>query len=242
MLREGGGKAQTREPGDLSTTPTVTTPSGGRRMGDVMTLRLFCRTALVAALSLFTTSAFAHHVMGGKTPSTFFEGLLSGIGHPVIGPDHLAFLLAIGIAVGVGGLNLALPALFVVASAIGVLLHVGGVNLPGAEIVVAASVLLAGFLIARGRAHSVGMWVVLFAVAGLFHGYAFGESIFGAETSPLDAYLLGLILIQSALTVGTALFVRWRGGGVSELAPRLAGAAIIGVGLTVLIGQLIPRA
>jgi urease accessory protein len=83
---------------------------------------------------------------------------------------------------------------------------------------------------------------VLFAVAGLFHGYAFGESIFGAETSLLVAYLLGLILIQSALTIGTALFVRWRGGGVSELSPRLAGAAIIGVGLTVLIGQLIPGA
>ena len=27
--------------------------------------------------------------MGGKTPSTFAEGLLSGLGHPVIGPDHL---------------------------------------------------------------------------------------------------------------------------------------------------------
>src|SRR5262249_46467720 len=66
-------KAATREPGDLSTTPTVTTPSGGRQMGDAMTLRLLCRTALVAALSLFATSAFAHHVMGGKTPSTFVE-------------------------------------------------------------------------------------------------------------------------------------------------------------------------
>jgi len=210
-------------------------------MGDVMTLRLFGRTAPVAALSLFTTSAFAHHVMGGKTPSTFVEGLLSGIGHPVIGPDHLAFLLAIGIAVGVGGLNLALPALFVVASAVGVMLHVNGINLPGAEIVVAASVLLAGFLLARGRALSVWMWAGLFAVAGIFHGYAFGESIFGAETSPLHAYLLGLILIQGALTVAAALFAR-RSGGVSELAPRLAGAVIIGVGLTVLIGQLIPGA
>jgi hypothetical protein len=73
--------------------------------------------------------------------------------------------LAIGIAVGVGGLNLALPALFVVASAIGVVLHVNGINLPGAEIVVAASVVLAGFLLARGRALSVWIWAVLFAVA-----------------------------------------------------------------------------
>ena len=211
-------------------------------MGDTMGVRLLCRTALVAVLFLITTSAFAHHVMGGATPVTVVEGLLSGIGHPVIGADHLAFLFAIGIAVGVGGLNLALPALFVTASAIGVMLHVNGIHVPGAEIVIACSVLMAGFLIARGRALSVWLWAGLFAVAGLFHGYAFGESIAGAETSPLHAYLVGLILIQSAISVGTALFLRWRGFGISELMPRLAGATIIGVGFFAFIGQVTPGA
>ena len=189
-------------------------------MGDVMSLRLPCRAVLsVIPFFLMTASASAHHVMGGKIPTTFAEGFLSGLGHPVIGPDHLAFLLAIGVAVGVGGLNLVLPLLFVVASAIGVTLHVNGVNLPGAEIVVAVSVLFAGFLIARGRALPVSLWAILFAAAGLFHGYAFGESIFGAERSPLHAYLLGLIIVQSALTVGTALFVRRRADGVSAIGP-----------------------
>jgi urease accessory protein len=212
-------------------------------MGDVMSLRLPCRAALsVIPFFLMTASASAHHVMGGKMPTTFAEGFLSGLGHPVIGPDHLAFLLAIGVAVGVGGLNLVLPLLFVVASAIGVTLHVNGVNLPGAEIAVAVSVLFAGFLIARGRALPVSLWAILFAAAGLFHGYAFGESIFGAERPPLHAYLLGLIIVQSVLTVGTALFVRRRAGGVSAIAPRLAGAVIIGVGLATLIAQLIPGA
>ena len=212
-------------------------------MGDVMSLRLPCRAALsVIPFFLMTASASAHHVIGGKMPTTFAEGFLSGLGHPVIGPDHLAFLLAIGVAVGVGGLSLVLPLLFVVASAIGVTLHVNGVNLPGAEIVVAVSVLFAGFLIARGRALPVSLWAILFAAAGLFHGYAFGESIFGAERSPLHAYLLGLIIVQSVLTVGTALLVRRRAGGVSAIAPRLAGAVIIGVGLATLIAQLIPGA
>ena len=208
-----------------------------------MSLRLPCRAALsVIPFFLMTASASAHHVMGGKMPTTFAEGFLSGLGHPVIGPDHLAFLLAIGVAVGVGGLSLVLPLLFVVASAIGVTLHVNGVNLPGAETVVAVSVLFAGFLIARGRALPVSLWAILFAAAGLFHGYAFGESIFGAERSPLHAYLLGLIIVQSVLTVGTALLVRRRAGGVSAIAPRLAGAVIIGVGLATLIAQLIPGA
>ena len=208
-----------------------------------MSLRLPCRAALsVIPFFLMTASASAHHVMGGKIPTTFAEGFLSGLGHPVIGPDHLAFLLAIGVAVGVGGLNLVLPLLFVIASAIGVTLHVNGVNLPGAEIVVAVSVLFAGFLIARGRALPVSLWAILFAAAGLFHGYAFGESIFGAERSPLHAYLLGLIIVQSVLTVGTALFVRRKASGVSAIAPRLAGAVIVGVGLATLIAQLIPGA
>jgi urease accessory protein len=56
-----------------------------------MGLRPLCRTALAALLLLYTTAAFAHHVMGGETPSTFVDGLLSGIGHPIIGADHLAF-------------------------------------------------------------------------------------------------------------------------------------------------------
>src|SRR5438552_688041 len=51
------------------------------------------RAAAVSLLAvLAATPAFAHHVMGGRTPATFMEGLLSGLAHPLIGPDHLAFL------------------------------------------------------------------------------------------------------------------------------------------------------
>ena len=54
-----------------------------------------------AALILFASGpASAHHAMGGKTPTTFAEGMLSGLGHPVIGADHLAFLIAVGVTVG----------------------------------------------------------------------------------------------------------------------------------------------
>ena len=180
--------------------------------------------------------------MGGGLPSTFAEGLLSGLGHPVIGPDHLAFLIAIGVAVGVGGLSLALPIVFVAASAIGVALHVNAVELPAAELIVAASVIVAGFLLARGRALPLASWAVLFGLAGLAHGYAYGESIFGAEPTPLWAYLLGLVAIQSALAIGIALIARRSGAQASAIAPRLAGAAIVGVGLMALIGQLMPGA
>ena len=213
-------------------------------MGDRMTFASLRRTAFLAvpALLLTLAPASAHHAMGGGLPSTFGEGLLSGLGHPVIGPDHLAFLIAIGVAVGVGGLSLALPIVFVAASAIGVALHVSGMALPGAELIVAASVIAAGILIAHGRAVPLTAWAALFGVAGLAHGYAYGESIFGAEPTPLFAYLLGLVAIQSALTIGIALIARRLGNDVSALAPRLAGAAIAGVGTMALMGQIVPGA
>ena len=58
--------------------------------------------------------------MGGGTPSTFVDGILSGVGHPIIGPDHLAFLVALGIAVGVCRLSLVTPFLFLLAMSCGV--------------------------------------------------------------------------------------------------------------------------
>ena len=42
-------------------------------------------TALtLLVLALGATDASAHHVMGGRMPSTFVEGILSGIGHPIM--------------------------------------------------------------------------------------------------------------------------------------------------------------
>jgi urease accessory protein len=212
-------------------------------MRDPMNLRqLRCTALLAAPFFLVTAPAAAHHVMGGNVPTTLLEGLLSGLGHPVIGPEHLGFLIAVALVVGACGLSLALPAVFVAAMAAGVALHAGGIGFPPTGIMVALSTLLAGFLLARGRAIPPAAWAALFAIAGVFHGYAFGESIYGAETTPLGAYLVGLIVVQGALTIGVALVVRRIGARMSELMPRLAGAAVLGVGFAALIGQLIPGA
>ena len=213
-------------------------------MGDQMHFTSLRRTSFTAfpILLAMTGAASAHHVMGGGLPSTFSQGFLSGFGHPVIGPDHLAFLIAVGVAVGVGGLSLALPIVFVAASAVGVALHVYGVNLPGAELIVAASVILAGFLLARGRELPLAAWAALFGIAGIAHGYAYGESIFGAEPTPLFAYLAGLVIIQSALGIGVAVLTRRSATQASAMTPRLVGAVVLGVGLTALIGQIVPGA
>jgi urease accessory protein len=38
-----------------------------------------------------------------------------------------------------------------------------------------------------------------FAIAGLVHGYAYGEAIVGAEPTPLAAYLAGYTVVQVAI-------------------------------------------
>jgi urease accessory protein len=206
---------------------------------DMLLKRIRCATFAGGGLVLTAGNASAHHLMGGKVPSTFAEGILSGIGHPIIGPDHLAFLLALGIAVGVTRLSFVNPFLFLVAMACGVATHVAAVTIPAAELIVALSVLVAGLLLVVARRVPTSWWMGLFVIAGFFHGYAYGESIYGAGSTPLAAYLAGLVAVQTVLTVGVAFLTRavWT---LSGTAPRLAGAAICGVGFTVLVAQIIP--
>lgn len=55
----------------------------------------------VGLLVLLALPAAAHHPFGGEAPKTLFEGLISGIGHPVIGFDHLALVIAAGLLAAV---------------------------------------------------------------------------------------------------------------------------------------------
>src|SRR4051812_36434139 len=100
--------------------------------------------ALTLAGLVAATPALAHHVMDGQTPSTFVQGLLSGLGHPVIGFDHLAALIGVGLVASRFARGLALPAFWVVAMAAGVGLHLASADLPHAELLVALSVVIIG--------------------------------------------------------------------------------------------------
>ena len=46
--------------------------------------------------------------MDGELPASLGQGLLSGLAHPVIGLDHLAFIVAAGLIAGAAGLGLLL--------------------------------------------------------------------------------------------------------------------------------------
>jgi urease accessory protein len=178
--------------------------------------------------------------MGGKLPMTFGQGLLSGLGHPIIGLDHLAAVLAIGALAAAHRAGVALALGYVVAMIAGVAIHLQDVTLTGAEFLVALSVILLGALLARRSIVQSGVLLGLFALAGLLHGYALGESIAGAEQSPLAAYLIGLTVIQSAIALAAMYAAKFVLAHREPVTLRLAGAAIAGIGIAVLIQQLVP--
>lgn len=194
--------------------------------------------AIAAAITLASAgTAFAHHPLGGMTPQNFMQGFLSGIGHPVIGFDHLAFVVAVGLIAAFHANRLVMPALFVVGTVAGTALTLAAVTLPLAELVITGSVIAGGIVAMRGKVTDIRAAGGLAAGAGLFHGWAYGAAVIGAEPTPIAAYLLGFGMIQMAIALGVALFAQriWKALDASALQPRLAGAVVAGVGLTYIV-------
>jgi urease accessory protein len=197
----------------------------------------------LASIALMADPAFAHHVMGGRMPVTFADGLLSGLGHPVIGLDHFAAVVAVGCLAAAHRAGPALAIGFVLAMIAGVVAHVRGATVPGAEIMVALSVIFLGAMLLRIRQIPAGAALGLFIVVGLIHGYVLGESIYGAEASPLTAYFIGLAAIQSVVALAAMFAARAVAQRQADAAAlRLIGAGIAGIGLAVLMQQVIPAA
>lgn len=190
---------------------------------------------LIAPALLFASPAIAHHPLGGDAPQTVLHGLISGLAHPVIGPDHLAFVVLIGLAAAFAGRALAGPLAFIGATLAGTAILLAGATLPLTELVITASVVILGALLLTGRAVTGPVALAAFALAGIFHGYAYGEAVIGATPMPVFAYLVGFGAIQFAIAAGVAVFVgKMLREGHGQMQARLAAAVCMGVGLAFL--------
>lgn len=193
------------------------------------------RRASIAISALMITLSFpawAHHPMGGATPQTVGQGFLSGIGHPVIGADHFAFLAAAMLLAFAlkGPARYLTPLVFIIGTVAGTVLHLGATNIPMIETLVALSVIAAAGLALTRNYPGAFVLSVIFAMSGILHGYAYGEAIIGAQSGPLLAYLLGLSVIQYAL-IAAGIFGLAKVADYSEraraLATRVGGAAAL---------------
>ena len=193
-------------------------------------------------LSLLALPALAHHPLGGRLPANFFEGFMSGVAHPVLGPDHFAFVVAAGLLAAIAPRGVWIPVAFVLAGLAGTGMHLMRLNLPAAEFFISASVLCFGWVLAMKQRPNLIVVSGLAALAGLFHGYAYGEAIVGAEMTPLFAYLVGFTCIQLAIALGAFAVGRALLGQSSEqpmLSFRFAGFAISGAGVAFLSGVIL---
>lgn len=181
---------------------------------------------------LLATPALAHHPLGGEAPQTLFHGLISGLAHPVIGLDHLAFVVLAGLAAAFAGRALSAPLAFIAATLLGTAVHLAGVALPLAELVIAASVVVLGALLVIGRQVAGPVALAGFALAGVFHGWGYGAAVIGATPMPIFAYLLGFGVIQLAIIMAVAQGAgKMLAQGQGQIQARLAAAVCLGVGL-----------
>ena len=191
--------------------------------------------------ALLTLPTIAHHAMGGALPQNGIEGFLSGLAHPVVGLDHLAFVIALGLLASLQSQGRWLPLVFLGAALAGTGLHLAGWNLLASELMIATSVLLFGLMLAI-KIPDWRMTLGLGAIAGLFHGYAYGEAIVGAGMAPLVAYLVGFTVMQGAIALsamGLATLIQRQVWNLSPLTFRFVGFMICGIGLTFLSNVLL---
>jgi urease accessory protein len=200
-------------------------------------MTLFLRRGLLGALAvaalLLAGPASAHHLMGFfHLEPTPLSGLISGMMHPILGPDHLLFLLAIGLV------GLHRPRAWVVALLACGLVGAGlGLVVPGVaavEPLVALSLVCTGLVLA-GKLPAA---VLIPSVA--LHGYALSGSVIGWEPTPIACYLIGLLISQAALlTLGLTLVQRW-GQQLSNSARSTLTGLLIGIGLAFTWTAVIP--
>ena len=194
-------------------------------------------TLSLATLALTATPALAHHPLGGMPMETFAHGVLSGVGHPLLGFDHLFFIAIVGIAALYTGRALLAPGAYIAAMLVGCLMMSLGAGLPVKEAVIGLSLLVVGGVVLSGRALGMVPALVLFAAFGLFHGSAFGDSIAQQEAASggqvLVGYLIGLGVTQYAIAVAAGWVAKnfWKATEATAMQARLAGAVVAGVGM-----------
>src|SRR5215475_7242971 len=162
-------------------------------------------------------------------PTNLLEGLLSGITHPALGLDHLTFMVVIGLVAALANTSLLVIGCFVAASLVGIVVHAANFDFAYSEQLVAISVILAGLLLLTGYGSKRSIWLPFALLAGLVHGYAFGETILGANLDVLVAITVAIMLVISkVLKVSDA----------QSIPVRAAGGVFAMIGIYLLIGLL----
>jgi urease accessory protein len=180
----------------------------------------------VLASMLAPAVALAH---AGHDPAA--PGIVTGLLHPLTGPDHLLAMLAVGIWAAQlrGRAAWLLPALFPAVMMIGAGVALAGVAMPAVEPVIALSVLVLGVAVMLNVRPPLVVSAALVGWFALAHGHAHGAEL------PLGGDVAGYATGFAATTVAlhlTGLFLGLLGRRLRrDRITRFAGLAIAASGV-----------
>lgn len=186
----------------------------------------------VVLLILGATAAAAH------TGEAAGGGFATGFLHPILGWDHVAAMVAVGLwgaFLGPPAIWL-LPVTFPLVMALGGVLGVAGVPVPGIEFGIAASALVIGLAVLLAWRPPLVIAAVVVGFFAIFHGHAHGAEM-PTSASPL-AYAAGFVIGTGLLHLAGIAFGVLAKSSTGAMAIRGTGAAIALAGLGFLTGTL----
>ncbi len=186
------------------------------------------------ASGVLAVSACAASAHVGGIPG----GFASGFFHPILGWDHVAAMVAVGMwgaFLGRPALWL-LPILFPMVMACGAAFGIAGFDLPHTETGIALSSMVLGVMILLGVRAPLWVAGLIVGVFAVCHGYAHGVEL-PAASNPF-AFALGFIISTGLLHlcgIGLGFLLGVPGG---KYVVRGTGAAIALVGTAFLAGVM----
>jgi len=187
-------------------------------------------------LLLVLLSGLPHPALAHITGVT--SGFGAGFAHPLLGPDHLVAMVAVGLwgaQLGSPGIWV-LPIAFPLVMAVGGLVGISGAEIPYPELVIALSGVALGLMVAlRVR---IAFWAAAIVVAtfAFFHGYSHGKEMPLAANA--ESFAIGFVVATGLLhLVGISIGTvdRYRTGSA---AIRCLGAVIVVVGCFFVVSTL----
>ena len=190
------------------------------------------RTLALLAAALLPLAASAHTGVDGG----LHHGLVAGFMHPLTGADHLAAMVAVGVWSALSARRawpdlLWAPLAFAGMLLAGALVGLAGLQLPAVEPMIAASLLVLGLLVVTRVHLPAGVAMAVVGLFAVFHGVAHGHELAGEHDAALTlAGMVGATVLLHAAGIARG----WALRHANAWLPRIAGAAVVGLGATLL--------
>lgn len=194
------------------------------------------RSIQKVAISIVTFLLFAPASAHAHDTTSVDKGLTAGFEHPILGYDHLAMMVSIGVLSAILGGNAiwTVPATFVAALSLGGAFGIAGWALSGVEYVILISLVAIGAMLVGARNFDFGWLLTVVAVFGFAHGNAHGVEI-PTVAEPIS-YVIGFCFASSlchmtGVGVGAGLkrIPRW------EVAARVYGVALLSIAAAMVV-------